>query len=160
MIRLLVADDSPEIVRAVRERLEKHPGWHVCGQASNGLEAVSQTSDLNPDVVILDLTMPKLNGFQTGLAIHTAAPKLPLLLFTQQFGTEIEQEARSSGISGCVNKSYELLIAGFESLLRGETFFEPSQISRLDSGCAGRPTEVAEPATTEDSSSRAGLFKT
>jgi hypothetical protein len=46
LLPLLVADDSPEIVRAVRERLEKHPGWQVCGQASNGLEAVSQTSDL------------------------------------------------------------------------------------------------------------------
>jgi DNA-binding NarL/FixJ family response regulator len=129
---------------------------------SNGLEAVSQTGGVNADAVILDLTMPKLNGFQPGLAIHTAAPKLPLLLFTQhESGTEIEQEARNSGFSGCVNKgSYELLIAGIESLLRGETFFESSQISRLDSGCAGRPTEVAEPATTEDSSNSAGLSKT
>jgi len=152
MIRILIADDSPQILRALREALEKHPGWEICGEASNGLEAVSQTGELNPDVVVLDLTMPNLNGFQAGHAIHVATPTLPLLLFTQhEFGPQIEQEARNSGFSGGVNKgSYDLLIAGIESLLRGETFFTSGPSSRLDISSTGQPTDVAGSAKRED----------
>ena len=125
LVRIVIADDSPQIRRGLREALEGHSGWKVCGEAANGLEAVSQTTELNPDIVILDLTMPELNGFQAARIIHTAVPKLPLLLFTQhEFGPQIEQEARDSGFHGGVNKgSFDLLIAGIESLLRGETFF-------------------------------------
>ncbi len=152
MVRILIADDSPEIRRALREALEKHSGWKVCGEASNGLEAVSQTSELNPDIVILDLTMPKLNGFQAGRVIHTAVPKLPLLLFTQhEFGPQIEQDARNSGFHGGVNKgSFDLLIAGIESLLRGETFFTSASSSKPHISSAGQPTDVAKPTTRDD----------
>ena len=139
----IIADDSPQIRRALREELDKHSGWKVCGEASNGLEAVSQTTELNPDIVILDLTMPELNGFQAGRIIHTAVPKLPLLLFTQhEFGPQIEQEARNSGFRGGVNKgSFDLLIAGIESLLRGETFFTSAHLpSRTLAALVSQPT--------------------
>lgn len=112
----------------MRETLGKHVNWDVCGEASNGLEAVSRTAELNPDIVILDLTMPNLNGFQAGAAIHRAAPTLPLLLFTQhEFRPQMKKEACNSGFRGIVNKgSFDLPIAGIEALLRGETFFPPA----------------------------------
>jgi len=126
--RILIADDSPQILEALRKALEEHSEWEVCGEASNGIEAVAQSAALNPDVVVLDLTMPKMNGFEAASTIHSVAPKLPLLLFTQHtFGTHLEHEARNSGFSGRVTKgSYDSLIAGVESLLRGETFFNPA----------------------------------
>jgi two-component system, NarL family, response regulator NreC len=152
IIRILIADDTPQIRRALRQALEKHSDWEVCGEASNGLEAVSQAGELNPDVVILDLTMPNLNGFQAGSTIHSAAPKLPLLLFTQhEVGPQLKQEARNSGFKGVVNKgSFDLLIAGIESLLRGETFFTSDPSSRPDFNGAGRQTGTAERTKRED----------
>lgn len=151
MTRILIADDSPEMLRGIREALRDHPGWEVCGEVSDGMEAVSQAAELSPDLVILDLTMPKLNGFQAGRTIHTAAPKLPLLLFTQhEFDGRMEQEARQAGFRGGVTKgSYESLIAGIETLLRGETFFLPAEASVLEIN-ADKASDIAEPAKTED----------
>jgi two-component system, NarL family, response regulator NreC len=134
MTRIVIADDSPGIRGVLRSLLEKHRGWEICGEASNGLEAVSQAAELNPDLVILDLTMPNLNGFQAARAIHIAAAKLPLLLLTQhEIDARVEREARASGFSGAVNKgSNDLLIAGIESILRGEAFFSSTPTPGFD----------------------------
>jgi DNA-binding NarL/FixJ family response regulator len=154
MTRILIVDDSAEILKGLRKALEEHPGWEVCGEASDGLEAVSKTAELDPDVVILDLSMPKLNGFQAGRTIHAAVPKLPLLLFTQHnFEAQIEREARDSGFSGGVTKgSYDLLVAGIESLLRGETFFVSALTPALNvaTNQVIEPDKQAEPEGTLD----------
>jgi two-component system nitrate/nitrite response regulator NarL len=149
MIRILVADDSPQLLQCIRKVIEEHPAWKVCGEASDGLEAVSQTAELTPDLVVLDLTMPNLNGFQAARAIHVAAPKLPLLMYTQHlFDTHLEQEARDAGFSGAVTKgSNDSLTAAIESLLRGETFF-PNAVPTLNIGADVR-AHVAEPSKPE-----------
>jgi DNA-binding NarL/FixJ family response regulator len=136
----------------LREVVEKHSNWEICGEASDGLEAVSQAGQLNPDILIIDLTMPNLNGFEAGNAIHSAAPKLPMLLFTQHgVGPQLEQEARNAGFKGVVNKgSFDSLLAGIESLLRGGTFFTSNLPSGLDMGCAGRQTDNAQPTEREE----------
>ena len=150
MTRILIADDSPQILQGLRKALEDHPGWEVCGEASDGLEAVTKTAKLNPDVVILNLSMPKLNGLQAGRTIHAAVPKLPLLLFTQHnFETQIEREARDSVFRGGVTKgSHEVLIAGIESLLRGEIFFTSNPTSALEVS-PDQPTAAPEQAKIE-----------
>jgi DNA-binding NarL/FixJ family response regulator len=132
MIRFVIADDNPGIRRELRSLLEEHRGWKICGEASDGFEAARETAKLNPDLVILDLTMPNLSGFQAARrAIHTAAPKLPLLLFTQhEIDVQVEREARDSGFRGAVNKgSNDLLIAAIELLLQGKAFFTFSPTS-------------------------------
>jgi len=123
--RILIADDSPELLQCIRKVIEERADWEVCGVASDGLEAVSRAAELTPDLVVLDLTMPNLNGFQAARAIRTAAPNVPLLLYTQHlFDTHLEREAREAGFSGAVTKgSSDSLTAAIESLLRGETYF-------------------------------------
>jgi DNA-binding NarL/FixJ family response regulator len=125
MPRILIADDSPHLLGCIRKVIEEHPDWKVCGEASDGLEAVSKAAELGPDLVVLDLTMPNLNGLQAARAIHIAAPKIPILLYTQHlFDDHLEREARAAGFSGAVTKgSNDSLTAAIESLLRGQQYF-------------------------------------
>lgn len=81
MPRILIADDSEFSRYALRKLLEGH-GCEVCGAAGDGLSAVEKSGTLKPDLVILDLQMPNLNGLEAGRAIHSANPGIPLLLFT------------------------------------------------------------------------------
>ena len=123
--KILLADDNPRILRVLTLTLSERPDWVICGAASDGLEAVSKAAELVPDIIILDLTMPNLNGLQAGNTIHTAAPKIPLLLFTQHnVDGALEQEARKAGFSGAVTKGMlNSLIDAIDALLRGESFF-------------------------------------
>jgi two-component system, NarL family, response regulator NreC len=125
MTRILIADDNPYVLDSIKKVIEEHPDWKVCGEAADGLEAVSKAAELTPDLVVLDLTMPNLNGFQAARAIHIAAPNIPILLYTQHlFDAHLEKEARNAGFSGAVTKgSGDALTAAIESLLRGEQHF-------------------------------------
>jgi DNA-binding NarL/FixJ family response regulator len=125
MTRILIADDNSYVLESIRKVIEEHPDWEVCGEAADGLEAVSKAAELTPDLIVLDLTMPNLNGFQAARAIHAAAPNIPLLLYTQHlFDAHLEKEARNAGFSGAVTKgSGDSLTAAVESLLKGEQYF-------------------------------------
>jgi two-component system, NarL family, response regulator NreC len=125
MTRILIADDNPYVLDSIKKVIEEHPDWKVCGEAADGLEAVSKAAELTPDLIVLDLTMPNLNGFQAARAIHIAAPNIPILLYTQHlFDAHLEKEARNAGFSGAVTKgSGDALTAAIESLLRGEQHF-------------------------------------
>jgi DNA-binding NarL/FixJ family response regulator len=105
--------------------LESRPGYTVCGKAANGSEAVSKARELNPDLVILDLKMPDMTGFEAARQILEFAPTLPILMFSMHFSAEYLQVARQIGIRGYVRKgsSFETLFEGLETLLRGEEFF-------------------------------------
>ena len=152
MARILIADDSPELLQCIRKVIEERADWTICGEASDGLEAVSRAAELTPDLVVLDLTMPNLNGFQAARAVHTAAPKIPLLLYTQHlFDTHLEREAREAGFSGAVTKgSSDSLTAAIESLLRGETYFVNRVASpRVAVADPTSPLPIAEPKKPE-----------
>jgi two-component system response regulator NreC len=125
MVRILIADDSALMRDCLRETIEGHPDWEICGEASDGLQAVSRTAELNPDLVILDLAMPHLSGIQAAKTIRIAAPKLPLLLFTQHLlDSFLVEEARGVGFNGVISKSADhLLFGAIEALLGGEDFF-------------------------------------
>jgi len=125
MPRLLIADDSAASRRALRNLIEAN-GWEVCGEAEDGLTAVEKTAVLKPDLVILDFRMPNLNGLQAGQTIHTADPRIPLLLFTlDRIERPLEDLARGAGFRGALAKNEGIfaLSQAIEELLQGKTFF-------------------------------------
>ena len=82
--RILIADDDATIRLLLRRLLEKRPDWQVCGDASNGAEAIEKVEQLEPDVVVMDLGMPVMTGLQAAPEIAKAHPQLPMLLISVQ----------------------------------------------------------------------------
>jgi DNA-binding NarL/FixJ family response regulator len=82
MKRILIVDDSEAVRGAVRFRLETQPGLQVCGEALDGLDAIEKTKQLRPDLILLDLSMPKMNGAAAAAVLKRLNPELPIILFT------------------------------------------------------------------------------
>jgi DNA-binding NarL/FixJ family response regulator len=123
--RILIADDSPLVRQQLRALLEVNPDWEVCGEAGDGREAVEKTRQLCPDVVILDFSMPMMNGLQAAKEISRQFPEMPLLLFTMFLSRQLVEEARKQGFRGAVAKSdvsHGLLLA-IETLLDNKESF-------------------------------------
>jgi CheY-like chemotaxis protein len=123
--RILIADDDATIRLLLRRLLEQQPDWQVCGDASTGAEAIAKVEQLNPDVVVMDLSMPVMTGLQAAPAIARAHPRLPMLLISvQEVSRQLAWEARNAGYRGAVTKnSGNEVLRGVEALLRKETFF-------------------------------------
>lgn len=104
-VRILIADDDSTIRILLRRLLERHSDWQVCDEAVNGLEAIEKAAQHAPDLVILDLGMPLMNGLQAAHEISKANPHSLMLLITVQelFRQHIEA-ARSAGFKGAVTK--------------------------------------------------------
>lgn len=119
--RLLIVDDH-EIVRlGLRTLFAKNDSCEVCGEALNGLDAIRMVSELSPDVVILDLTMPGMNGFETAANIITIAPSIGIVLFSAH---DVPASAQWVGADAFVSKSsplHELTLAVSRVLQLGKT---------------------------------------
>lgn len=122
--RILIADDHSIVREALRAGLETHPDWQVCAQAANGLEAVQKTAELKPDVVILDLSMPEMDGLQAAHEILSASPDALIVIYTAcAFSREAKLEARKRGIREVIDKggSPDALMNAVEALLGPKT---------------------------------------
>ena len=126
-VRILIADDDAAIRRLLRRLIENHENWTVCGDALDGKDAVGKAAQLSPDVIVLDLAMPQMNGFQAAREISRATPEVPILLLTvQQLSRELTREAQHAGFRGAVSKSTgSEVVRAIESLLKHENFFQP-----------------------------------
>ena len=126
-VRILIADDDAAIRGLLRRLLESHAEWNVCGDASNGDEAVGKATELNPDVVVLDLAMPQRNGLQAAREIAQRLPDTPMLLLTvQQVSSELTKEAMHAGFRGAVSKNTgSEVVRAVEALLNKQRFFQP-----------------------------------
>jgi two-component system response regulator EvgA len=102
--RILLADDHEGIRRRVRSVLET-AGFEVCGEAANGLDAVAKTKDLTPDLIILNLSMPVMDGLQAIPQIVKSAPSVKILVFTMDDAAELQRETLRRGAHGYVSKS-------------------------------------------------------
>ena len=103
-MRVLVVDDHPAFRQALTSALEMVDEIEVAGEASNGLEACREAECVSPDVVLMDLSMPDLSGFDAMERIHARDPGLPVVILTANADPDVEAEARRAGASGFVAK--------------------------------------------------------
>ncbi|HZQ67360.1 MAG TPA: response regulator transcription factor [Terriglobales bacterium] len=122
--KILIVEDNSFMRLRIRQLLQKHPDWEVCGEAHNGEEAIRLTEELNPDVVVMDFLMPEMNGLAAARKLNEREPRIPVLLFTLYISPGLAEEAKNAGLRGAVSKlSSGQLVEGVEALLRGHTYF-------------------------------------
>ena len=144
-VRILIADDHALLRRGIRTLLEGHTGWTVCGEASNGREAVEQAKELQPDIVVLDITMPQLNGVDATPLILKGAPDSKVLILTMHNAHEITQRAVRAGARGYILKSdtERDLVAAVEALIQDQTFYTSAVSEVILEGLAVDGTAAA-----------------
>jgi DNA-binding NarL/FixJ family response regulator len=126
-LRILVVDDHEVVRSLLRHVLEAESGWEVCGEASNGDEAVERSRTLHPDIVVMDAVMPGRNGFDATREIVRSTPEMPVVITTLYEYPEVLRQAQRSGALGCVGKSKttSLLIPAVKSAIDHQPFFPP-----------------------------------
>ena len=124
-LRILIADDHDVMRQGTRAVIEQQPGWNVCGLASNGREAVAQARELKPDIVVLDMTMPELNGLDAAIQIKRELPGTEILMFTAHESDDLIRNAFEAGVKSFISKSeaHHFLVEAIESLGRHKPFF-------------------------------------
>jgi len=127
LVRILIVDDLDLWKGFFMERLQERPDCQVVGIASDGLQAVRKAAELQPDLILLDILLPKLNGIEAARQIRKVAPKSKILFVSGESDGEWVRAALSVGGSGYVSKmtAAEGLLAGIEAVLRGERFVSP-----------------------------------
>jgi DNA-binding NarL/FixJ family response regulator len=125
IVRILIADDREAIRRQVSLILASRPSVEVCAEAANGEEAVEMTRELNPDLVILDITMPIMNGLDAARTIRRFAPDTPILILTVHKSRQLMEEAQKIGVQGYVTKSdaSQTLLSAMDAVIQGQSFF-------------------------------------
>jgi CheY-like chemotaxis protein len=103
--RILVVDDNAVVRTLVRKLFESQPDFEISGEAENGREAIDKAEQLKPDLIILDLIMPVMTGLDAAPLLKQLLPDTPIILFTQQEGSEVERLAQAAGIDAVVSKS-------------------------------------------------------
>ena len=103
--KILIVDDAAAIRRALRASIERRTGWKVCGEAENGKMAVDMVRELEPDVVVLDLSMPIMNGLEAARLISALAPRTRMLMFTLHAQPELVRQSQKVGIRHVISKS-------------------------------------------------------
>jgi len=126
-IRILVADDHEIVREGIRRLVEQRPGWEICAEAKTGREAVALAQRLQPDVLVLDLTMPELNGLDATRQIKRALPNAEILLFTGEGDEALIQAAFDAGARSYILKTEisSHFLAAVEALSTHKPYFTP-----------------------------------
>jgi DNA-binding NarL/FixJ family response regulator len=124
MVSIVIADDNNDIRRGVKNLLESEPGWQVVGEAANGREALEKAAQLAPEVVILDISMPELDGISAARLIGQAVPQAELLVLSQHDAPDVVARALAAGVRGYVLKSQASrdLVSAVEAVRRHAAF--------------------------------------
>ena len=146
-LRILIADDHEVARQGIRALLESHPGWEVCAEAKDGREAVEGASKLKPDVLLLDIGMPNLNGLDATRQILAIMPDARILILTIHDSEQVVREVLAAGARGFLLKSDagRDLMAAVEALQHRRTFFTQKVAQMMLDGYL-RPPEEAEAA--------------
>jgi Response regulator containing a CheY-like receiver domain and an HTH DNA-binding domain len=125
-VRILVVDDNAQVRDGLRLLLQSHADWEVCGEATDGVEAIEKYRQLSPDLLVVDVSMPRMNGLDASLEILKLSPKILILLYTSYLTAQLIDVAHKAGIRGTVSKdAMHLVVVGSEALLRGEEYSGP-----------------------------------
>jgi len=130
MVRILLADDHEVVRRGLKVLLEERLGWEICGEATTGRDAVELARQMQPDIAIVDLMMPDLNGLETTRQIRRISERTQVLIFTMHHNETIVHEVLEAGARGYLLKSdaERDIVAAVETLLRSQPYFS-AQIS-------------------------------
>jgi DNA-binding NarL/FixJ family response regulator len=146
-VRILVADDHEVVRRGVCALLKSQNGWEVCGEVSDGRQAMKEVSTLNPDVVILDIGMPNLNGLDATRQILKKHPNTKILILTLHGSREVVRAVLRSGARGLLLKSDAAgnLVPAVTALQQGATYFAPklAEIADLASDDGPSPPGIS-----------------
>jgi DNA-binding NarL/FixJ family response regulator len=124
-MRCLLVDDHESVRMGVTAILSSRPNIEVCGEAANGQEAVEKARDLKPDLIIMDVNMPVLDGIHSAKEIRAFLPDVPILFFSMHDGVYLVHEAKMAGGQGFVNKSdaRATLLDAVDALVKKQTYF-------------------------------------
>jgi len=127
-VQIMIADDHAIVRRGLRSLLETQPGWEVCAEALNGREAVEKAAQFKPDVAVIDIGMPQLNGLDATRQIVAVLPAAEVLILTMHQSEEVAREILRAGARGYVLKSDAdvHLIAAVDALLHHKPFLTPA----------------------------------
>lgn len=147
MTKILVADDHEVARQGIRALLENHPGWEVCAEAKDGREAVELVSKMKPDVTLLDIGMPNLNGLEATRQILASSPEMPILILTMHDTDNVVREVLRAGARGFLLKSDagRDLVAAVEALQLQRTFFTTRVSQMVLDGFLDRDNGDSEP---------------
>jgi DNA-binding NarL/FixJ family response regulator len=153
-LRLLVADDHDVVRKGVRTLLEEQPGWEVAAEAADGREAVEKAKLVQPDVTILDLSMPELNGLEAAKEILKTV-QTKVLILTMYDSDPLIRQTLEAGARGYLLKSDagRDLVSAVDALRRNKTFFTPKVAQMVLEGYLGRPSKEND----EDNNRKNGL---
>jgi DNA-binding NarL/FixJ family response regulator len=147
-IQILIADDHELVRKGLRAVVENQPGWKVCAEAVNGRQAVELAKQLGPDVIVLDVTMPELNGLEATRQILKAIPKAEVLILTMHESEKLVSEVLAAGAHGYILKAdtSRLLVSAVASLAQHQSFFTGKVSEVLLNGYLN-PGEIGKAAT-------------
>ena len=125
VLRILIADDHAVVRTGLRTMVESHAGWEVCAEASDGREAIEKASKLKPDVAVLDIGMPLLNGVDVTRRIRTLSPETEILILTMHESDDLVQQVVEAGARGYILKddADRILIAAIDALRQHKPYF-------------------------------------
>jgi len=124
-LRILIADDHELVRKGLRAVLDGQGGWSICGEAVNGRQAVELARQLKPDVLVMDVTMPELNGLEATRQIRKELPKTEVLILTVHESEQLVGEVLAAGARGYILKgdTTRLLVAAVEAIAQHKPFF-------------------------------------
>ena len=104
-MRILIADDHHLVRRGVGDLLAREEGWEICGEASDATQAFEKASELIPDLILLDISMPDGSGLEIARRIRQKIPRVKILMMSHHDPTQFSQSAIASGANGCIDKA-------------------------------------------------------
>ena len=126
-VRVLVVEDFEPFRRFIRSSLEARPEWQIIWEVSDGLEAVQKTGELQPDLILLDIGLPTLNGIEVARQAQNLAPNVKILFLSENRSPDVVTAAWSTGASGYLLKSGagSQLLPAIETILQGNRCLDP-----------------------------------